>query len=33
MSDAIVEMQISELFALFQSGLGLQKASVGITYF
>ena len=33
MSDAIIEMQISELFALFQSGLGLQRASVDITYF
>ena len=33
MSDAITEMQISELFALFQSGLGLQKASVDIIYF
>ena len=33
MSDAIIEMQISDLFVLFQSGLGLQKASVDITYF
>lgn len=33
MSDAIIEMQISELFALFQSGLGLKKASVDKTYF
>ena len=33
MSHVIIEMQISELFALFQSGLGLQKASVDTKYF
>ena len=33
MSNVVIEMQISELFALCQSGLGLQKASVDIKYF
>ena len=33
MSNVVIEMQISELFALCQSALGLQKASVDIKYF